>query len=229
MLWHKGWLETRFRLFFTIVLMGFILVLQFSRGTTPQGIRAIVQFSYPVFMVMICAMLAGAGIVTQPTLAVSKGIHGSTLFTLSLPVSRFRLLGVRAAIGWLEGAGLMAAFCCVFWFLSPTLRGMETSADLFKYMVTLVACTSAIYFLSVLLGTFLDDQWRVWGTMIACSVYWWLCAHTGLPAFADIFRGMGKDSPLIAHTMPWNTIGFSLVVAVGLFFAALKIVKAREY
>jgi hypothetical protein len=46
-------------------------------------------------------------VTTQPSLVASKGIHGSTLFTLSLPVSRLRLMSVRAAIGWLEGAGVI--------------------------------------------------------------------------------------------------------------------------
>jgi hypothetical protein len=229
MLWHKGWLETRFRLLFTLVFVGILLTFQYSARASPQGIAGIILFSIPVLVIMICAMLAGAGVATQPTLAVTKGIHGSTLFTLSLPVSRFRLLGVRAGIGWLEKVGVIGAFCCAFWFLSPALRLMVTPADMFKYAGTLVACASAIYFLSVLLGTFLDDQWRVWGTMIVSSALWWLSTHTPLPAFADIFRGMGKNSPLIAHTMPWNAMAFSVGWAAILFFAALKVVKAREY
>jgi hypothetical protein len=229
MLWHKGWLETRFRLLFTVALMGLILTFQHSARTTPQGIVGIVIFSNPVLVVMVSAMLAGAGVATQPSFTVTKGIHGSTLFTLSLPVSRARLLGVRAGIGWLEGAGVIGVFCCALWFLSPALRGMVTPADMFKYAATLVACASAIYSLSVLLGTFLDDQWRVWGTAIASTALWWLSTHIPVPAFADIFRGMGRRSPLIAHTMPWNAIGFSVGLAAILFLAALKIVKAREY
>jgi hypothetical protein len=38
---------------------------------------------------------------------VERDLHGSTLFTLSLPASRLRLMSVRAAIGWLEGAGVI--------------------------------------------------------------------------------------------------------------------------
>src|ERR1700743_1908932 len=102
MLWYKGWLETRFRLLFVSVLMGFIQSFQYSHGTTLEVVHAIVSVSNPLFILMAFTMLAGAGVVTQPTMAVSKGIHGSTLFTLSLPVTRLRLLGVRAGIGWLE-------------------------------------------------------------------------------------------------------------------------------
>ncbi|HTZ60859.1 MAG TPA: hypothetical protein VMB49_22270 [Acidobacteriaceae bacterium] len=229
MLWHKAWLETRFRLLFTLFFMCLILTFQHGAATTPPGVHGIVRFSNPILVVMACSMLAGAGIATQPTLAVSKGTHGSTLFTLSLPVSRLRLLGVRAGIGWLEGAGVLGMYCCAFWFLSPTLRGIVTPADMFRYAVTLAGCASAIYCLSVLLATLLDDQWRVWGTMIGSGVYWWVSTHIPFPAFANIFRGMGEDSPLIAHTMPWNVIAFSAGLGIILFFTALKIAKAREY
>ncbi len=109
------------------------------------------------------------------------------------------------------------------------LRTMVTPAEVLKYAATLIACASVIYFLSVLLATFLDDQWRVWTTMISCAALWWVSMHAPLPAFTNIFRAIGPGSPLLARTMPWNTIAFSLGLAAILFFAALKVVRAREY
>ena len=229
MLWHKGWLETRYRLLFALGFVAFFLILQHKPATTQQGIFAFAQFSTPVFVVMICALLAGAGVVTQPSFVASKGIHGSTLFTLSLPVSRLRLMSVRAGIGWLEGMGVIGVLCCGLWLLSPAIRAMVGPGVMLQYGVALIGCSSAIYALSVLLGTFLDEQWRTWGTMLISVGLWWLSAHTSLPVFLDIFRAMGKGSPLMAHTMPWNAIGFSLLLAVVLFFAALRVVRAREY
>jgi len=82
---------------------------------------------------------------------------------------------------------------------------------------------------SLLLGTFLDDQWRVWGTMLTSAGLWWVSTHTPLPVFLDIFRGMGKGSPLIAHTMPWGAIVFSVLLAAVLFFSALRVLRVREY
>jgi hypothetical protein len=229
MLWHKGWLETRYRLLFALGFVGLFQVLQYKNGITPQGIFALVQFTVPVLVVMIYSLLAGAGIATQPSLVASKGIHGSTLFTLTLPVSRLRLMSVRAAIGWLEGIGVIGVLCCALWLLSPALRTMVGPGTMLQYAATLIACGSAIYFVSVLLGTFLDDQWRTWGTMLTSGGLWWLSMHTALPAFLDVFRGIGKGSPLITHTMPWNAILFSVLLAAVLFFAALKVLRAREY
>jgi hypothetical protein len=139
---------------------------------------------------MICALLAVAGIATQPSFQAIKGLHGSTLFTLSMPVSRFRLLGVRTSVGWLEGAAAIAALCCGMWLVSPLLRAAVTKVEMFEYAGTLIACASALYCLSVLLATFPDDQRRVWGTMIGSAALWWLSTYT--PRFRQHLSSNGK-------------------------------------
>lgn len=234
MLWLKGWLETRFRLLFMLIFTAVPLSVMLSVGAhasahSMSGVTQLASHVIPIWVVFTCAVLAGAGIATQPSLQASKGLHGSTLFTLSMPVSRLRLLTVRAGIGWLETAAVVGVLCCEMWLAVPLLRAGATPIELLEQAATLVACSSTIYFLSVLLGTVLDDQWRVWGTLIASVGIWWLCTHLSLPAFADIFQGMGERSPVVAHTMPWNVMAFSLGLSAILFFAALKIVQRREY
>lgn len=229
MLWFKGWLETRLKLLVLLVLMGLILTSAYSRGVrTPASIQAFVV-SAMYLGVMIPVMFAGAGITTQPAFQRTKGLHGSMLFTLSLPVSRSRLLAVRAGLGWLEMAAVFGAWCCALWILFPVLRQVATAAELFEHEVAFVACASGFYAINVLLATFLDDLWRTYGGMIASGALWWLSNHTPLPASANIFRAMGEGSPLFAHTMPWTAMAFSLGLAAILFFAALKIVQRREY
>jgi ABC-2 type transport system permease protein len=225
MLWYKGWLETRLRLCMALGFPGFMFYFLHSKG---PGFAA-VQNINPIILVWTCTLLAGAGIATQPAFQATKGLHGSTLFTLTLPVSRFRLLAVRAGIGWLETAVVIGALCCEMWLVSPFLRTMVTAVEMLEYAGTVIACASVFYFLSVLLDTFLDQMWRIWGTFISFSVLWWLSLHTRLPASVDIFREMGKGSPLITHTIPLAAIAFSLVLSAILFFVALKVAQTREY
>jgi hypothetical protein len=229
MLWYKGWLETRFRLLFALALVGFSLVSLYSVGLRAQtGVLALVGIA-TVFAATLSFMLAGAGIATQPALQATQGLHGSMLFTLSLPVSRFRLLAVRAGLGWLEMVGGIGMLCCGTWALFPILRVTTTAAEMLDYAGVLITCASGLYSISVLLATFLDDQWRMWGSIFAFAALWWLSNHTPLPASANIFRAMVQGSPLIAHTMPWTAMVFSLGLAAILFFAALKVVRTREY
>ena len=77
MLWNKGWMETRFRLLFTLGFTTLILALQYSiRTAAPSGAKnpalGLVMFSNPTLVLMVCALLGGAGIVTQPSLQATK-------------------------------------------------------------------------------------------------------------------------------------------------------------
>jgi len=233
MLWYKGWLETRFRLLlsFGAVACFLITLHSLTHGAAKLPVAALNAITGvpKISVIWICGMLAGAGITTQPAIQASKGLHGSTLFTLSLPVSRLRLLAIRASIGWLESAATISMFCYGIWLLIPGARAAVTGVQMIEFAGTLIASATLLYFVSVLLATFLDDQWRVWGTMLVPLVFWQLTSHITLPAFADILRAIGNGSPLITHTMPWPTVAFSLTVAVIFFLAALKVVQTREY
>src|ERR1700722_16522592 len=139
-------------------------------------------------MVVICTWVGGAGIATEPAFQGSKGLYGSTQYTLSLPVSRFRLLAVRASLGWLQVAGYFGALCCGMRLIFPRTTG--TSLDMFECAVTLLACAAPIYFLSVMLATFLEEQARMVGTMIAFGSLWALSSLAPLPASVDIVRSL---------------------------------------
>ncbi len=230
MLWYKGWLETRIRLLIGLGWFGFLAasVHLIRHGAGPGGLTPAAAFSFMAItqIVVISSMLAGTGIATQAPFQEVKGLQGSTIFTLSLPVSRFRLLAVRSVLGWLEMAALIGAFCFLNWLGMPGLR--VTAIEMFEYSGTLIACSSTLYLITVLLAAFLNE-WRMQGSFIAFAALWWLPSHTPLPAAADIFRAMGEGSPLVTHTMPWTAMGVSLAFAAILFFAALKIVQVREY
>jgi hypothetical protein len=227
MLWYKGWLETRFRVLFSFALMSFILVSAYLNSASSH-LREFLMAAGSVTTVLP-VMLAGAGIVTQPALQASKDLHGSMYFTLSMPVTRFRLLAVRAALGWLEMALAMGAWCCALWLLFPGLRSTATAADMFEYAGVLTVCDSAFFAVTLLLSTFLDDLWRAWGSGIAFGALWWLFTKTPLPASMNIFRAMGNGSPLFTHTLPWTTLAFSLGFAAILFIVSSRVVQVREY
>lgn len=223
MLWLKGWLETRFRFLFILGVTSSIAVLMHSNDL------AATLNMIPFVIIMTCAFLAGAGIATQPSLQASKGLHGSTLFTLSLPVSRLRMLAVRSGIGWLEVAAVLGVFSCEMWLILPWLRGSVTPIVMVEEAATLIVCGSIVYFVSVLLGTVLDDQWRTWGTFLSSFALIALSIRFSLPPFANVLQGIGKRSPLVAHTMPWSVMAFSGVVSSVLFFTAMKVAQRREY
>jgi len=232
MLWYKGWLETRWKLLFVLAFYTAVFII--GANTPPPAaeskVAALMGLARLSTMIVMfaCVMMAGTGITTQPSFVVTKGLHGSTLFTLSLPVSRFRLLTARTSLGWLEMAGVVGSVCGL-WFTLPLMKAVVAPLDMFRYAITLVACGSVFYCASVLLGAFLEEVWRIWGSMMVVGALWLLCSKTPVPASLNIFRAMAEGSPLLAHSMPWVAMGFSLGLGAILLFAALKVAEMREY
>jgi hypothetical protein len=229
MLWFKGWLETRFRIFIPSLMAVWLLYAMHSRSMPSRGVTAIFQYSLPVIVMMFSVILAGAGIATQSPFRATKGLHGSMMFTVSLPVSRLRLVFVRAAIGWLESACLTGLLCWCAWRLSGVLRQMATPTQMLEQAGVLIVCSSVAYFVSVVLATFLEDQWRIWGTMIAVGAMFWLSIKFSLPAGVDLIKAMGRGSPVVAHAMPWATMGFAAGLSAVLFVVAVMVARMREY
>jgi ABC-2 type transport system permease protein len=230
MLWYKGWLETRLKLLVTLGMVCFLTGLQhLMRPAGTNTVYSVPFLSAPFLAFLVFMMLSGAGVITQAPLQAMKGLHGSTLYTLALPVSRFRLLAVRSLIGWLEASGVLIVLTCGAWFLSPGFRSTTTLVVMFEQLGTVVACGSLIYFFSVLLATFLEDQWRVVGSMFAWTALSWLSLNKLIPASVDIVSAMQNGSPLFTHTVPWGAIKFSLATSAAFFLASMRVVEAREY
>ena len=232
MLWYKNWLETRFRLLFLLAVMGFMIFVQNSKphphgssGGTAETM-AFVTMTF-INVVVAAAVFGGAGIATQPSFATQRGTHGSTLFTVSLPVSRVRMLCVRAALGWCEVLAAMAVFCGAAWFALPWIRLLITGREMLGYTVALLTCGSMFYCVAVLLGSFLEDQWRAWGTMLVAGAFSYAAKRLHFPAFVDVFGGMSQL--VLVHAMPWSAMVFSLCVSAALLVATARIVQLREY
>lgn len=97
MLWMKLWLETRWGLLYALGLPMAARALFREAGVASAERAAGMMVNLSVFAAVY---LAGTGIRTQFAFQGIQGLHGSTDYTLSLPVTRFRLSGVRSGLGW---------------------------------------------------------------------------------------------------------------------------------
>ncbi|HEV8061491.1 MAG TPA: hypothetical protein VGP68_16550, partial [Gemmataceae bacterium] len=132
-------------------------------------------------------------------------------------------------LGWLEMAGGIGWLCCLLWLLFPVIRSTATPREMAGFAAVLIVCGSVFYCITVLLATFLDDLWRVWGSFLCYGAVWWLAFKIPAPASVNIFLAMGDGSPMLAHKMPWTAMAFALGLVAVLFFAAFKVVQYREY
>jgi hypothetical protein len=228
MLAMKAWLETRWRLLIVVAIPLLTLAIRYGGLASKEDARRLLG-SLSAFSMFAATYLAGTGIKTQAALRQTKGLHGSLYFTLSLPVSRFRLLAARASAGLLEFAGVNAVIYSAAWTLFPLVRGDSTPVDLLELILAAIVCTVCFYFMAVMLATFLDDPWQILGNVLLFATMQWVSSRFHLAASFALTGFVGDSSPLLTHQLPWIAMGISVGLAMILFSTALKIVQSREY
>ncbi len=229
MLWVKAWLETKWRFLYALSLPLAMLVLFVLNGigSIKPGPTMMIAISFSLIFAAI--YLAGTGVKTQSPFQMTKGLQGSTYYTLSLPVSRLRLLVVRAGCGLLETTCINTIVIALAWTLFPLVRANSTAVDLLKTILAAAICTACIHFVSIFLATFLEETWHIFGSMFVVVVAWWSLSRLSLRPSLNVFRFLGGASPLITHALPWPAMGVSLISSAILFLFALKVVQSREY
>ena len=164
MLWYKAWLETRWRMLMPLALMLFVLITGHSKGQLAPGPKSVLVV-LPFWWLLLPLVTAGSGIDTETPFRVMKGIHSSTTFILSLPLSRFRLFIARTVFVLVAMVCFTFAVCGFAWLVFPELRAAATMQDGAGYVACALACGFAMLGLSTFFATFLDQQMRIFACM----------------------------------------------------------------
>lgn len=234
MLWLKAWLETRWKALWMLLIGVFLCGVLFvaNRNTprsNPQALLMGLLTMSTFFTFVMTIMLAGSGIETGSTRPgeSAKGSEGSTLFTLSLPVTRARLFYVRTITGVVETVGLLTLFGLAVWkFMTPVV---VSAHDALGTLAVVVSVSLALYGISACLSTFCDEGWRIRGSGILFIGLWVLSAAGKFPRSINIFVPLISSSPAVTHRIPWTTIVSGGVLAVMFLAAALTIIQKRDY
>ena len=233
MLWYKAWLETRWRFAF---LVGLVLLIWLTPlWITATGVHTTVpaarfwmaiQLGSVILFIFTPIYLAGSGINTQGGYTFTPGFHGSMLFTLSLPVSRRRLLFARAGLG----AVLTCILAVIMAGYILHLRPEATSAlQALVYLTRVIVCTMAIYAFSVLLACVLDEIWQFTGAFIVWPMVFLLQAKFDWVAQISPLRGMSLNCYPIPAPMPWAPVVASLALTTVLAWISVVVVQRKEY
>jgi hypothetical protein len=255
MLWYKSWLETRWR--FSI---GLALLMLSAAGTViayPRVMKlmplvesmtvggelgrrimeaAILARSYRGYvwsqwlgksmtqMLSLFAVLLGTG----GLLSQSSG--GGALFTLSLPVSRNELLGVRAATGLAELLALAFVPPLLLPVLSPGVGESYAIGDAVLHGTCLFVAATVLFSMSCLLSTVFGDVWRP--ALIVCG----LAAVLGLsePFLGDfsrysLFGIMSGEVYFRDGGLPWLGLLASAAVSAAMLFAASRNLARQDF
>jgi ABC-type transport system involved in multi-copper enzyme maturation permease subunit len=171
---------------------------------------------------LFAVLLGSGGLLAQAS-------RGGALFTLSLPVSRDRLLGVRAATALAELLILALASSLAIPLLSRAIGQTYSVADAVVYGTSLFVAGSVLFSFAFLLSTVFSDVWRP--PLIA------LCAAIGVRLIMQA-AGLGSGSLLAFMTaesyfhgtgIPWLGLLVSGALSAGLLYGAFLNIARQDF
>lgn len=255
MLWHKSWLETRWRFVIGMaitVCAAVAVVLTYpkvkellpmltpgdARGEIARKIREAVDLTrdYRGYVwsqwfgkqllhawTLFAVLLGTGGLVTQSA-------RGGALFTLSLPVSRRRLLAVRAATGLAELAALAVVPTLVLVALSPAIGERAAVGDALASAGCLVVAGSVFFSLATLLSTVFSDPWRPVGIALFAAVALALTEQV-VPAVSQVsvFPVMSAEHQFRGGSWPWLGLLISAAASAAMLHAAARNVARQDF
>ncbi len=261
MLWYKSWLETRFRFLVGVILICatcafFVLGNPFILGTwqeyrqiNPQQkeltwiLRATDDYPYFIWhfvfrsllqqLWVILAVLIGFGGLSR------ESAQGAAGFTLSLPVSRRRLVSVRAMIGFIEITVLGIIPAVMIPVLSMFIEKPYPVFQGLSHSVLMILGGIVFFSLSIFLSTVIQSEHTPILIGIAAVVlfYFILGPYTDdgvtQPVWLkliDVSRVMSGAPELTSWgVFPLSGVVMSLLAAFGLFYLSLRVTEKRDY
>ncbi len=255
MLWYKSWMETRWRFLIGLGLLmlsacGTVLAYPKVMSLMPlvrppdvsgeigRQIREAVELArdYRGYVWSqwfrqnlrqtwtIFAVLLGTGGL------LSQAPGGGALFTLSLPATRNRVLGVRAATGLAELLVLAFVPSLLLPVLSPAIGQTYGVADALVHGACMFIAGAVFFSLAFLLSTVFSDVWRP--LLIV------LCVATGLALFGlvfhdlsrySLFRVMSAEVYFRGGGLPWVGLLASAAVSVAMLYAATRNIARQDF
>lgn len=255
MLWYKSWLETRWRFLIGLALLmlsGASTVLTYPEVVKllPLAPRADLSgeigrrvaeamelardyrgyvwsqwFRHNMLqMWALFAVLIGTGGL------LSQASGGGALFTLSLPASRNRLLGVRAATGLAELLVLAFVPSLLLPALSPTIGQTYGIGDALIHGACMFIAGAVLFSLPFLLSTVFSG---VWPPLLIV-----LCGATVLALCEQIFRGLSRYSLFRVMSaevyfrgggLPWLGLLASAAVSAVMLYAATRNIARQDF
>ena len=248
MLWHKAWVDTRWRFFLGLALL---LVLACGSSLTFPRVRDFFSsMQLPVvadeaaavaFREQLQMMRTFRGYVWSQWFSQSfpvlltilaallgsgsplvKGGSGG-LFSLALPVSRGRWVGTRAGTALAELFVLALAPSLAFVALAPIVGEQFAVTEALVYGLSAFLGATLFLGLAVFLSTLFNDVWRP--LLLTCVG----AVAIGVLTPYDLGPAMGGISYFLSGTLAWPELSVSAAGAAGLVYAAVATIARRDF
>ena len=254
MLWYKAWLETRWRFVSGLgllmcsaaaIVLAYPEVVKLLAATRLDAGSALgrqvaeesalaadyrgyiwsqwLSQSLRELWALFAVLLGTGGLLAQAS-------GGGALFTLSLPVSRRRLLGVRAATALAELAILAIVPPLALPLLSPAVGETYGLADALVHGACILIAGSTLFSLTFLLSTVFNDVWRPPLIALSFAIVMSLVRQVvGWPSSTSLLGVMTAESYFRGHGLPWLGLFLCTAVSSALLYAATLNIARQDF
>ncbi|WP_291990701.1 hypothetical protein [Luteitalea sp.] len=246
MLWYKTWLETRSRFLSGLALLMLsagstvLIYPQVSQllpavpdmqldGAIGRQVRESLELSrtyegyvwlqwfvnnLPKTWALFAILLGAGGLLSQAS-------RGGAMFTLSLPVSRERLLEIRAGAALVELLVLAIVPSLLVVLLSPAVGQRYGLGDALVYSLCIFIAGTVLFSLAFVLSTVFNDIWRPPLIVVgaAMCVSFMEQAVPGLSRYS-LFGVMSAESYFRDGAVPWVGLLIAASVSAALLYLA---------
>ena len=244
MLWYKAWLESRTRFLLAVLtIAGFCAcsvllhrdgVRMFDRPPTYlEYIWELVYKGYLRELFLLLTLLLGVGGLLR------ERDFGTASFTLALPVTRLRLISVRAVLGLAEVVVLSLLPALVIPSLSRLTRQSYPWSEALQFAVLWAVVGGLIFMMGFLASSLFGGEY----TAPVVAFLGWLVYSVvaDLPFFErhsldvnDIMSGKGmpyfqQNGSLLAGPIPWNALGAILLLVFNLVALSGRITRQQDF
>ena len=256
MLWHKAWLETRWRFISALVILTILAggnvydylatqrLLHFNDSTlTPAAeatglantIREAIKVQstfegfiwYQSFRQNMTQMGVFFAILLGCGGLLSESSKGSALFTLSLPVTRKQLLGARTGAGLAQLFAIAMVPPLAISLLAPSIGQQFTIVDALAHGVCIFFAGAVFFSLASFLSTLFGDIWRP--LLIAIAIACGVAILQTVVPQLGIYRVMSGESYFKTGSLPWAGFLTSAVIATALLYSAAETLERRDF
>jgi hypothetical protein len=254
MFWHKSWTETRSRFLIGLVLLtcsamaavftypqvAKLMPLAENLNVNSEIGRRIreaieVQRTFSGYIwsqwfhqqllqwwTLFAILLGSGGLFSQT-------FGGATMFTLSLPVTRGHVVGVRTAVGLAELLVLALVPSLVIPLSSSAVGESYSLVNVLVHSACLFIAGAFFFSLALFLSTVFADLWRP--MLIGIGIAFALSLAGWFREFSDysIYTVMSAESYFRAGVVPWFGLLASAALSAGMIYGAAVNVSSQDF
>ena len=155
---------------------------------------------------------------------------GARLFTLSLPVTRERILGVRATAGLAQVLALSLVPALTITFVSPLAGQHFSLLDTLVYALCLFAGCAVFFSVAFLLSTLFANVWAP-AVLALCvgPVAGAVDQIVGGPTAFSLLAMMHGEPYFLGSGLPWPMLLTSAALSAALIYAGVRIIARRDF